>query len=274
MVFREALICFILVHFMVIHQVFCIDTRRSAGEFGFVALLLNSDNSQLACIGAIISDRWILDSCADRSWYKFHYAKVGWMDSLSPDIYKITHCVISNNYKEIPFFLNGTVMTHLYATDHGIFLHKTEKSIHFNPNVTSIDLPQDFSLPGEARVVYLFNHNIVSQQLRIVKNRFCDSKLSRYFQHQQPISVKSPLYCVATRKIAFNHCCQSQALMIWMNQLIGVMAWSTACSKILGVDPWVFSQVSFYMEWIKNTTDWVKWDKSKTTRVIYHTSFK
>lgn len=65
-------------------------------------------------------------------------------------------------------------------------------------DIAAIDILQDFKLPNEAQAVYLFNQRIISQQLPIIKNRVCDRKLATYFQPEQPIQVKSPLYCVAT----------------------------------------------------------------------------
>lgn len=57
------------------------------------------------------------------------------MGSEFPDIYAIALYVVSKHYKEIPFRVNGTKMTQLYATDHGIFLHKSTTSIKFTSSM-------------------------------------------------------------------------------------------------------------------------------------------
>ncbi|KAF2887209.1 hypothetical protein ILUMI_18965 [Ignelater luminosus] len=221
----------------------------------FVALLYNTRTPDVLCLGAIITRRWILDNCLESPGRRYERARVGVMHQSFTAEYNIIRGIQHENYELVSFRIPRYNTTYMWAATNALILHLVHKNIVLAPEyVQPIPIHPTYDVPDTAFAIYLHNNVIICKEVYIIDRGCCNYHFNPYFRRGYAFCLEENQYCVFPISVTSEECCQSQALMVYNNKLIGVMAWSTGCSPELGIDPWVFSHLRFFMPWIKSKT--------------------
>ncbi|KAF2892840.1 hypothetical protein ILUMI_13332 [Ignelater luminosus] len=225
-------------------------------DYSYVAALFNPLLPNVTCLGAIISERWIVDNCQIEKGSNLTYTavKVGLMNPTAA-YYNISKSICHKDYARECFVIEGYDTRHMYAARHAICLHRTSTSIKMDYTVHPIGLyaKQNYTL-NYVDAVYIFGNKFLYtvQDLPLVEHNYCNQIFFPHFRDGKEMVLTEDQVCIKSHKrITATECCQSQPLLVSNEcKLVGVMGWSTACSQTLGVHPWVFTLVTYYRDWI------------------------
>ncbi|KAF2895821.1 hypothetical protein ILUMI_10354 [Ignelater luminosus] len=235
------------------------NVERAPLDCAFTVLLYHSKYPHRTCLGVIITKWWVLDNCCDFPGYNYEYFKVGWANTKHQKIstYKIEERLCHKDYKTYDFNSSSFDALNLFAAVNALCLHRSRTEIKFIPEIVrAVKLNNKEAMAKRGHALYFHNGTVLKKYVPIVAQTRCNSHFQSYFDKQNIVLLKDDLFCVSPRGISYDDCCSSQALIVSDNILTGVMAWSTGCSKELGIDPWVFTNVGHYISWIAKITDW------------------